>query len=452
MRLLVIGFPLPNVDIDNYSVLTAPSYSDYDAVCVDPASITRSVRELVEDGREFEAFDGRPVLNAPTSASAVSGADQVRRRAEETRRLLDTGGTVIVFGRPDATQNGLQGFEGCDRYSWLPAPAGLSWGPPYLRAAEGKTVRIVAEDHPTAGLLREARSAIGYRATFDDRQPEVRRAGRVIATGGSGLPIAMEFALGPGRIVFLPALNDDATSGRADFAQGLVDAARRLDAHAEPGSAPYWVRSLPVPGLEQVEAELEEAETAAVEASAHAAAVRERHDDLARHRRLLWEDGAPVVQAVADAFRMLGFAVTGGAGEPLQMASEGNTAFLEVESSREQVVEWPYVRLQRRLEANMLSGGGERKGVVVANGFRDIEPSARVAPLSTPLELACQNYHYALLSGETLFALVQRVLGGADEATLTAARRRIMSGAGLLTTEAALGEVGEGTPDHGPIF
>lgn len=452
MRMLVIGFPLPNVEIDNYTVLTAPSYGDYDAVCVDPASITRSVRELIEDGREFEAFDGRPVLNAPTTASVVSGADQVKRRAEETRRLLDAGGTVIVFGRPDAIQNGLQGFEGCDRYSWLPAPAGLSWGPPHLRAAEGKTVRIVAEDHPMAGLLREARSSIGYRATFDDRQPEVRRAGRVIASGGSGLPIAMEFAAGAGRIVFLPALNEDSTSGRSEFAQGLVDAARRLDTHAEPGATPYWVRSLPVPGLEQVEAELEEAESASTAASTHLAAVRERHDDLARHRRLLWEDGAPFAQAVADAFRMLGFAVTGGASEPLQMASEGTTAFLEVESSREQVVEWPYVRLQRRLEANMLSGGGERRGVVIANGFRDTEPSARVAPLSTPLELACQNYHYALLSGETLFALVQRVLGGADETTLTAIRRRVMAGSGLITAESALGGAVEPAPDHGPIF
>jgi hypothetical protein len=452
MRLLVIGFPLPNVEIDNYTALTAPSYSDYDAVCVDPASITRSVRELVEDGREFEAFDGRPVLNAPTSASAVSGADQLRRRAEETRRLLDAGGTVIVVGRPDATQDGLQGFEGCDRYSWLPAPAGLSWGPPYLRAAEGKTVRIVAEDHPMASLLREARNAIGYRATFDDRQPEVRRSGRVIAAGGSGLPIAMEFVVGPGRIVFLPALNDDATAGRTEFAQGLVDACRRLDAHAVTGTAPYWARSLPLPGLEQVEAELEEAETAAAEAASAAAAIRERHDELDRHRRLLWEDGAPFAQAVADAFRMLGFAVTGGAGDPLQLASEGATAFLEVESSREQVVEWPYIRLQRRLEANLLSGGGERKGVVVANGFRDSEPATRENALSTPLEVACQNYRYALLSGETLFALVQRVLGGADDAALTAIRRRIMSVAGLLSTEAALGDVSEGAPDRGPIF
>ncbi|MEO6397328.1 MAG: hypothetical protein ABIP13_02555, partial [Tepidiformaceae bacterium] len=148
MRLLAIGYALPDAAIDNYNVFTAPSYADYDAVFIDPASITQAVHQLTIGGYDFTAFDDRPIVNAPSSASAVSAAEQIRRRAEETRRLLESGGTVIVMGRPNATQAGLLGFEGCDRYSWLPAPGGISWGPPYLRAAEGKTVRVLAEDHP----------------------------------------------------------------------------------------------------------------------------------------------------------------------------------------------------------------------------------------------------------------------------------------------------------------
>ncbi|MCC6381093.1 MAG: hypothetical protein IT304_01215, partial [Dehalococcoidia bacterium] len=158
MRLLAIGFPLPNVNIDNYTALTAPSYFDSDALFIDPASITRVVRELLEGEQGFDAFDGRPIVNAPTTAAAVSAADQLRRRAEEAQRLLERGGVVVVMARPNATQAGLVGFEGCDRYSWLPAPAGAAWGTPLLRPAEGKTVRIADELHPLARLLREQRA------------------------------------------------------------------------------------------------------------------------------------------------------------------------------------------------------------------------------------------------------------------------------------------------------
>ena len=116
MRILSIGFPLPNMAVDNYNPLTAPSYNDYDALIVDPASVTKAAKDLAEEGTEFEAFDGRPIINAPTTASAVSAHDQFRRRADETRRLLDTGGLVVVFARPDAVQGGILGFEGLDRY------------------------------------------------------------------------------------------------------------------------------------------------------------------------------------------------------------------------------------------------------------------------------------------------------------------------------------------------
>src|SRR5512139_3425657 len=164
MRILSIGFPLPNVAIDNYNALTSPSYNDYDALIIDPSSITKASRDLAEEGTEFEAFDGRPILNAPTTASSVSAHDQLRRRADETRRLLEAGGLVVVFGRPNAVQGGILGFEGLDRYHWLPAPGGLSWGPPYLKPAEGRTVRIAgAEDHPFSAVLREFRKDAAYR-------------------------------------------------------------------------------------------------------------------------------------------------------------------------------------------------------------------------------------------------------------------------------------------------
>jgi hypothetical protein len=366
--------------------------------------------------------------------------------------LLEAGGLVVVLARPDAVQGGILGFEGLDRYHWLPAPGGISWGPPHLKPAEGKTVRIVDEQHPFAALLREHRKDIGYRAVFDDRQAEVRKHARVIATGGSGVPIAAEFNVAGGRVVFLPVVAESQYVNRSPVAEALADACRRHAGSEYGAEAPYWVRSQALPRLEQLEAELEESESAAAEAAAHATAVRERHDTVARHRRVLWEDGQPFARAVVEALRMLGFAVDYTPGEPISLTHEGQRAFVELESSREQVVEWPYIRLQRRLEEHLLKDGELLKGIVIANGWREKDPDQREEELSQPLRLACENYRYGLLSARSLFELVRRALGGADEATLLAIRRRVMSGAGALTTEALLGETTDETADSGPIF
>ena len=453
MRILSIGFPLPNVSCDNYNALTAPSYNDYDGLIIDPASITKAAKDLAEEGTDYEAFDGRPILNAPTTASSVSAAEQLRRRGDETRRLLDSGGVVVVLARPDAAQTGLLGFEGLDRYHWLPAPGGLSWGPPYLKPAEGRTVRVTgAEDHPFTAVLREFRKDVGYRAMFDERQAEVRRNGRVLATGGSGVPIAMEFQVLGGRVIFIPVIAESPYANRADLAQAIVDAFVRHSGSEFGAQAPYWTNAQALPGLEQLEAELEEADAAALEAKSRLDAVREKHDSLGRHRRLLWEDGQPFAGAVVEALRLLGFTVEHTAGEPITLEHEGNRAFLEVESAREQVAEWPYIRLQRRLEEHLLKDGEMLKGLVVANGYREKDPEQREEELSTPLKVACENYRYSLLSTQTLFQLVKRILAGADDAALLGFRRRIMQGAGHLTLEALTNESSEETTSSGPIF
>lgn len=450
MRLLAIGYALPNPEIDNYNVLTAPSYFDYDALFLDPASITATVGQLLEGGTEFEAFDGRPVINAGSTAAAVSAADQVRRRLAEAERLLERGGVVVVVGRPNATQPGLVGFEGCDRYSWLPAPAGAAWSNPLLRAAEGKTVRISDELHPLARFLREQRANAFYRAVFDERQPGLRQA-RVLATGGAGAPIAVEFAVMGGRVVFVPALSDSVGAFRGELAQQLVDALREMLGAERAESAPHWARSLAVPGLEQVEAELDEAETAAREAGERLAAVRDRQAELAGHRRLVTEEGTSFSAAVVDVLRLLGMAVTSAPGEPLVAESEAEAALVECEGSRDEVVEWPYVRLQRRLEERLLKGGEQLRGIVAVNGRRFVEPASRTSQFADTLRIACENYGYCLVTGETLFALAQRALGGAEESVLLGIRRRLLGTKGLLGTAEALGEA-EQQPEQGPIF
>lgn len=452
MRVLAIGFALPNVAVDNYNPLTAPSYNDYDVLFIDPASIDRTVREVLSGEKEYNAMDGRPVINAPTSASTVSIADQLRRRLDETRRLLDDGGLVVVIGRPDGVQSGVLGFEGCDRYHWLPAPGGLSWGQPYLKPAEGKTVRIVSEDHPFSAFFREHRKEIAYRAVFDDRHQEVRRVGKTIATGGAGVPTAVEFQVLNGRVLFIPAMSESAGAGRTKSAQAVVDACRQLSGATFEEPAPYWAKGIAVPGLEQIEAELEEADAAAAAATSHAAAVRERHDSLARYRRLLWEDGQRFGHSATEALRMLGFTVASEPLEPLVVESEGSKAFVELESGRAQVTEWPYIRLQRRLEDHLLKSGESLKGIVIANGLREKDPEQRTDELGEPLRVACENYRYSLITSRTLFELIRRVLGGAEDSTLLAVRRRLMAGGGLLDLDQLVGEAREEKKDSGPIF
>jgi hypothetical protein len=433
---------MPNVSIDNYNVFTAPSYFDYDAMLIDPDNITRMVRGLIVEGSAFEGFDGRPVVNGPSDASSVAAAELIKRRADETQRLLEAGGAVVVIARPNATQLGLLGFEGCDRYSWLPAPSGVSWSPPFLRAGEGQTVRIVNEDHALTSVLRNFRANIRYRAVFDERSESLRQHGRTIAAGGANVPIAVEFHVLGGTVIFLPAFTDEMGNVRSNLAEALVDGIRQVLSDV-PSQPPYFAQSIAVPGLAVVESDLADIEREATALGERVESGRARQRELASHRDLLWQDGAGFTAALRRVVTMLGFSVTSGTGEPLEVEADGARAYVEFEANRGVVVEWPYVRLQRRLEERLLKRGDQLKGIVVVNGFRESEPTTREQQYTDALCTACENYRYCLVTGETLFAISLAIIEGAGPDILEGIRRRMLRTNGLLTTARALGTAEE---------
>src|SRR3990170_3639122 len=226
MRALVIGFPLPDPQIDNYNFLSAPSFFDYDAVVVDTASVSRAIEEAVDQSQDRLTFVDQPVVNGPTSPVAVGLADAIRRRQDETQRLLARGHLVVCFAHPEVPHPRVTGFAGCHRYCWLPAPTGLTYGPPHLMPGEGTDVPSTEADHPFAAYVDQFRTNLLYRAYFSEGA--LRPGARVFARSAGGAAVGVELAVGNGRVVFLPPVRSAGKgTDRYPIAERILDCARR---------------------------------------------------------------------------------------------------------------------------------------------------------------------------------------------------------------------------------
>lgn len=436
MRLLLIGFPLPNPNFDNYTFLRAPSFYDYDAVVVEPAGISKVIEDVLTRREDHETFAGEPILNEPPGPFVVGLAEHLQRRRDETERLLAAGKLLIIFARPNVPHPHVLGLPGYDRYAWLPAPSGVMYRPPHLLPADGRGITLEDASHPFAALIDRFQNWFTYRAAFSERLPDFPSYGRVLMRSRGGAAVGVELRVGPGRILFLPAL-DDVPSGdmRFELATALYDAVKRTIAGEGDEDAPSWAARYTMPGLAETEAEVERARQAAREAADRLVEVEARANDLGRFRRLLWmgtQAGLdPVVRA---AFRELGFHAEYDESRPMTIYADGRTAFVEVEGADEAVVEWPYLRLQRRLEKDMLATASAKKGVIVINGYRRRNPENRPEQASAALRVACENYRYALLTGVQLFDLVRSAREDSSEENLRAIRDAIFGAEGPLIT------------------
>lgn len=430
MRVLVIGFPLPDPQIDNYNFLSAPSFFDYDALVVDAASLSRTIEEVVHQSQERLTFADDPVVNGPTSPTAVGLVDSLRRRQEETQRLLARGHLVVCFAHPDVPHPRVTAFPGCHRYYWLPAPAGLTYAPPHLMPGEGTDILPTEADHPFATYIDQFRTNLLYRAYFSEGA--LGPGARVFARSTGGAAVGVELPVGNGRVVFLPPLRTPKTgTDRYKIAEAILSGIHRSLAMAAAGPPPPWASRYALPGLAEREERRQEAERELSATEARLAEARAETESLDRYHRLLWQEGKHGLEAIVrDALRLLGFQVTDDLDRPAEAAWEGQTLLLEIEGSSEAVDMTPHYRLRRRLEEALEKTASRQLGLVVVNGHRLKPPEERPAQYVDALRVAAESMRYGLVTSHQLFRAVERALEK-DEPAVEAFRERLLRAEGV---------------------
>jgi len=441
VQILSVGFTLPDSQVDNYDWGSAPSFFDYDAIVVDPyVAVSELIEGILRGEGSRLTYSDEPIEDGPTTPTSIGLADLLRRRAEETEMLLARGGLVVCFGYPDVAHPRVSGFQGAYRYYWLPAAPGKDFGPAYLRHAHGTHVTVTDYEHPFAELLEQVRNNVFYRVMFTEGPNGLAAEGKVIGRSPGGAAIAIEYSVGQGRVVFLPALPARLTpSERSGVASRLVAAIRNTLLMSAEGSPPEWVNDYPLPGIEAAEKEMTEAEARIEALEAEAEQARGEFRKLDRFRRLLWQEGKYGYDLpVRDALALLGMTTYSRVDEPASFYCEGETLFVETESSTRAVGMEPHYRLRERIEGEIQKEGRKRAGLIVINGYREQQPAEREQQFTDSLRVAAESMRYCIIEASTLFEAVRRHFEGTGDAKAFA--QRILKTEGYLSPEAARGE------------
>lgn len=434
MRILSLGCSLPDSQIDNYDWGSAPSFFDYDAMVVDPAAgVSRFIESVVQAGAPNLTYAEEPIEDGATTALNVGLADLLRRRQEETERLLAKRGLVVCFAYPDVPHTRVSGFTGCHRYYWLPAPAGSDYGATYLRLAHGSSVRVTDYEHPFADYLERQNSNVLYRVRFAEGANGFGSGARVIARSPGGAAIGLDLEVGGGRVVFLPALPSRiGMAERSTVASSIVTAIRNALLLSVEESPPSWLDDYPLPGLEAAQQRLEAAESRLEAVEIELNEARNEYRGIDRYRRLLWQEGRYGFDLpVRDALTLLGFTSYARVDEPATFSYEGETVFVETESSPQAAGMEPHYRLRQRLEAEIAREGRRPRGLIVVNGQRELPPAQRPQQYTESLRVAAESMRYCVVEAAQLFAAVRDKLQGSDKAAQLC--RRLLETEGILT-------------------
>jgi hypothetical protein len=426
-RILSIGVPLPGVRVDNYNIVSAPSYFDYDAIVTDTRATSNFIEAALRGEQQPQTFGGQPVTAHPDQAGDIALADLLTRRADETAAFFDRGGVAVVFAHPPLAHTISEGVRWSDD-GWLGDHA------PSLTPAEGTQIEVADYQHPLAAFVHAQSANISYRARLSGHHAPTDA--RVFARSIGGAAIGIEYAAGNGRVALLPALKSiPSGDGRYALSESLQAGIRRILGVPGEGRPPPWLSKHPLPGLPERADALKQARKDADAATAALTAAEHAHDDLARYQRLLWQEGRlGLDDAVLDALRLLGFDVFDRDPDELELRTAGTTILLEIDASDGEIGLAAHHRLRQRMErAIEKRTAAVPRGLLIINGHRHTTPADRPPQASDALRAAANQMQYAVCPTTLLYDAAVAHLNDDTTTVVTAFRDRLLTETGLLT-------------------
>lgn len=443
MRILSLSHRLADPTIDNHHIFNAPVVADYEAIVVDVGGVAESIQQAVAASEAYLSYADLPVVNGEPVDGLAGIAETLHRRLEEFTRALEGGSTIIVFAHAPGAISGVAGFQGLDRYFFLPAPPGVAWNSSMLRGGAGNAFAITEPDHPTVDLLETYRRDLLYRCFFDERAPGFAGNARIIARSEGGMPIAVEFPVLNGRVIFLPSAREASARWIVQKeSKALVATFRELLGHGDE-RAPRWASDIEVPGLEPLEQNRDLRKLALDHATTEFAEAEETVTDLARIRELLWRSGdLGLLPAVARCAELLGFEPTRTDSDAPLLQDGDHQLHYVVHASDEAVDMAPHYRLRARLDRIIELGAKVPRGLIVANGQRLTRPEERQREITPPLAVAAESVGYAVITARSLFAAATAALNGMSEETKAAIRTRLLNVDGVVELDDLLRPTG----------
>ena len=384
LRILGLGC-LVNNDATEYEKFRSDAtLLDYDVVIWDPETTIYEYRT----GLDHDTYRGLPCLDDDDSVRFV---DDVKRRGEEIRQLLELGRTVVLFASGPAccyVDTGERQVSGTGRntrttrvvrevdlFSVLPfkfAPVTASGKHAELRAGE-----------PFAGFWRKTADLLEYRAYFD-----IAKAAPLLVIAHTDRTVGALARHGLGFVLVLPApywdqeQDTDFEEDEAKLLEALEELILQLRQETGDFTLPAWSSAYRLPGEDAHRTELAASERVRDEILGQIDAQKNALATLDQRKLLFTGTGLALETQAKAAFRALGFTVTDAApGRDDFIATRADTvAVVEVKGVAKSGAEKHAAQLEKWVAGHYEQHGQQPKGILVVNAYADTHLEQRTDP------------------------------------------------------------------------
>jgi len=398
------------------------SISDYDGLLFDPDRLEAEIRPLCTGSNgHYTTLDGNGVIES-----------LLARRRREVGELLDVKGGVIVcllrtkqssfsldVRKPGKTST--HWFNTYEFFRELKTTSGSVLPIHSISEGAGTNFKVLSGGGPLSTYFGKLRGNLRFEAFFNLHSSSMAKPGEVevFAVNSVEKPIAAQFRVGEGSVIFIPV---PIGVSRSDFGIALVQTVKNLVSRNQDVETPQWAEEILVPGAEAHISRINELEQRIELATSELDELKRQRDAVLQFRVLLFGSGKFILEPVVrEAFRRLGFDVPDPdsyAGEwDMEGTADGRSLIGEIEGAEGAVAVNKFRQLLQYVTEEVLEGK-DPKGILVGNGFRAEEPQNRGEQFSEHVLRGAAKNSFCLVPTTELFKAVCAVLSRPDDEEL----------------------------------
>ena len=420
--------------INRSSFESSPSFSDFDAIIIDPGplsfSLLRSPSTHLNDGSYF----------TDCNRDGGYGKNLIARfekRKNEIEKLLEISQGILICylrkKRESLILKTKRGFKYLDCYSWLPDYSGEDMtisisSSVHIKEQEGTEISFIKQLHPFSKYFYAFKDKIRFESILEIREP-LSEYTKIIAENKVQENISCEININGGKIILIPPLMLDNPEIEAGV---LLSCIGEIMEFGYESPLPSWVKEYSLPNeTEDVEIIVqldEEIKRLNLEKQKY----EDKQKYISKFKGLLYEKGKRALEPlVRDAFRLIGFKVF----EPEEYTEEYDlyikeneiTIIGEIEGKDNSPLDVDKYRQLLDYIEQESTKGVSCKGILIGNAFKDIDPAERKNQFSSHAIKGCERQKFCMITTHQLFDIVKKSFSGITNTEMEKIKKNIIS-------------------------
>ncbi len=422
-KIISVDFDIDVEDVTNTTMNSEISLLDGDIIVINPSKTEWCFGE-------FKKYEGSGNKLVTKSLNSIQKMKKFKERKAEMKRLLDNGKIIISFLAPIQTmkmQKNRNDYPIYSNYNWLPDE--LKYLPGSIRNGSGESIFLDDSNYFTF-FYSGFKNKLNYKAYLKSGSlNNLNLSDKFKIRNNTGNLVGFIKEVGKGLMIFLPYISGEFNSNK--LVDILIQCSKPFLTNNLKTEPPKWTCKFKIPGEKELKDDIKQIKDEINDLNNELDELNKDKNELTSFKKLLYEQGKPLEEAVKKSFALMGFEVSDHENDDMEhdiiLKCDKGRIIGEIEGKDNDPIRISKLdQLSRVVDEDFHRNDSYPEGILIGNGYRYSDIEDRPNVFTEKVQISAERKNFGLLDTVELYKILVKILEEPNNEDLKKESREII--------------------------